>query len=91
MTGSQAETVADNDTQDWLANVMSNTVVQRRPSLGSAGAVAAPPKLPPKSPRQKAADRVARKTLIIKSGAADAVEPEASGPHLHAWTPWLVA
>ena len=80
VVGTQAETVADDDTQDWLANVMSNTVTVRRPSLGGAGALGASPAATPlpKSPRQKAADRVARKTLIIKSGAADAVEPEAS-------------
>ena len=86
--GTQAETVADDDTQDWLANVMSNTVAARRPSLGGpAGAQGGggPPVAaggPPRSPRQRAADRVARKTLIIKSGAADAVEHEASGAPL---------
>lgn len=84
----QAETVADDDTQDWLANVMSNTVAARRPSLGGpAGAQGGggPPAAAgasPRSPRQRAADRVARKTLIIKSGAADAVEHEASGAPL---------
>ena len=62
---------ADEETQNWLDNMMSNRVVSRgasttRPDLALASAG-------PKTPKPKPGDRAMRKTLILRAGTSDAV------------------
>jgi hypothetical protein len=70
----------DEDTQDWLSNMMSNSVGPRRVSQGTAAANAAAtstasapaPDLAAKTPRPRPqAERAVRKTLIAKAGTGD--------------------
>ena len=69
---------ADEETQNWLDNIMSNRVVSKGGSgaqtdlaLASGG---------PKTPTPNPGDRAMRKTLILRAGTSDAVS--ACLPHM---------
>ena len=62
---------ADEETQNWLDNMMSNRVVSRggsatRPDLAPASGGS-------KTPKPKPGDRAMRKTLILRAGTSDVV------------------
>ena len=71
---------ADEETQNWLDNMMSNRVVSRagsgtRPdqALSSGGL---------KTPKPKPGDRAMRKTLILRAGTSDAVRTCVAHTHM---------
>lgn len=62
---------ADEETQNWLDNMMSNTVAAKTASASGADLVSSPGTARP--PRPKPGDRAMRKTLIMRTGTSDAV------------------
>ena len=62
---------ADEETQNWLDNMMSNRVVSKGASGVSADLALASGG--PKTPKPKPGDRAMRKTLILRAGTSDAV------------------
>ena len=62
---------ADEETQNWLDNMMSNRVVSRGGSATRPDLSLSPSR--PKTPKPKPGDRAMRKTLILRAGTSDAV------------------
>ncbi len=60
---------ADEETQNWLDNMMSNTVVAKTPSGAGGDLVSSLGAL--RAPKPKPGDRAMRKTLIMRTGTSE--------------------
>ncbi len=60
---------ADEETQNWLDNMMSNTVAAKTPSGTGGDLVSSPGAV--RAPKPKPGDRAMRKTLIMRTGTSE--------------------
>lgn len=79
----QAGQEADEETQNWLDNMMSNTVATKA-SSGTGGDLV--PNLGIlRAPKPKPEDRAMRKTLIMRTGTSEVWQQPLAPSQMHIW------
>ena len=72
---------ADEETQNWLDNMMSNTVAAKA-NAGTGDLVSSPSAM--RTSRPKPGDRAMRKTLIMRTGTSEVCQ-QGSIPSIPTW------